>query len=192
MTQTEWYEKQPILVVEDDIQLQEALSQTLGGHGYAVSVVNDGHEGMEWLQRNGASLVLADVNLPGKSGIEMLRDIRMSGNQVPVVMMSAYGSLETAVEAVKLGATEFLQKPFASEKLEEIMSRIKGEEYGPKSENHLARKNDVESVGFLTRNERVLETLRTLETVAVSQATILIQGESGTGKEVLGTVRSSK
>ena len=185
MTQTEWDEKQPILVVEDDVHLQEALSQTLGEHGYAVSVVNDGHEGMEWLQRNGASLILADVNLPRKSGIEMLRDIRMSGNQVPVVMMSAYGSLETAVEAVKLGATEFLQKPFPTEKLEAIMSRIKGEDYSVKPDMPQIARNNVESVGFLTRNERVRATLRTLETVAVSQATILIQGESGTGKEVL-------
>ena len=185
MTQSEWYEKQSILVVEDDVHLQEALSQTLGEHGYSVSVAKDGYEGMDWLQRHGASLILADVNLPGKSGMEMLRDIRLSGNQVPVVMMSAYGTLETAVEAVKLGATEFLQKPFATEKLEAIMSRIKGEEDGQKSELPQIAKNDVASVGFLTRNERVLETLRTLETVAVSKATILIQGESGTGKEVL-------
>ena len=83
MTQTASYEKQPILVVEDDAQLQMALSSTLGGQGYSVSVVNDGYQGMEWLQRNGACLVLADINLPGKSGMDLLRDIRMAGNQVP-------------------------------------------------------------------------------------------------------------
>ena len=185
MIQTESYEKQPILVVEDDVQLQLALSQTLGGHGYSVSVVNDSYEGMEWLQRNGACLILADVNLPGKSGIEMLRDLRMSGNQVPVVMMSAYGSVETAVEAVKSGATEFLQKPFPTEKLEEVISRVKSDEYGQKFCTSPIPLKDSEAVGFLTRNERVLQTLKTLETVAASQATILIQGESGTGKEVL-------
>ncbi|MGB0909393.1 MAG: sigma-54-dependent transcriptional regulator [Nitrospirales bacterium] len=185
MIQTEPHEKQPILIVEDDEQLQTALTQTLGDHGYAVSVVNDGYEGMDWLQRNGACLVLADINLPGKSGLDMLRDIRLAGNQVPVVMMSAYGSVESAVEAVKLGATEFLQKPFPSEKLEEVIARIRGDEPTPKlnTENFMAKES--ESVGFLTRNERVRQTLKTLETVAMSQATILIQGESGTGKEVL-------
>ncbi|WP_447968381.1 sigma-54-dependent transcriptional regulator [Nitrospira sp. M1] len=185
MTQAEWYDKQPILVVEDDVHLQTALSQTLGGHGYAVSVVNDSREGLEWLQRNGASLIVADVNLPGKSGIEMLRDIRMAGNQVPVVMMSAFGSVETAVEALKLGATEFLQKPFRAEKLEEVVSRIKNDEQEPTSSSSTTGHRDATSVGFLTRNERVIQTLKTLETVAASQATILIQGESGTGKEVL-------
>ncbi|WP_454061236.1 sigma-54-dependent transcriptional regulator [Candidatus Nitrospira salsa] len=185
MTQTEWYDKQPILVVEDDVHLQTALSQTLGGHGYSVSVVNDSREGLEWLQRNGASLIVADVNLPGKSGIDMLRDIRLSGNQVPVVMMSAFGSVETAVEALKLGATEFLQKPFRAEKLEEIVSRIKSNVREHVSGSSSEAGHDAESVGFLTRNERVLQTLKTLETVAASQATILIQGESGTGKEVL-------
>ncbi|GJL53271.1 MAG: sigma-54-dependent Fis family transcriptional regulator [Nitrospirales bacterium] len=185
MTQADWYDKQPILVVEDDVHLQAALSQTLGGHGYAVSVVNDSREGLEWLQRNGASLILADVNLPGKSGIELLRDIRMSGNQVPVVMMSAFGSVETAVEALKLGATEFLQKPFRAEKLEEVVSKIKGDEQDATPGNTVIKHHDAASVGFLTRNDRVLQTLQTLETVAASQATILIQGESGTGKEVL-------
>jgi len=185
MTQAEWYDKQPILVVEDDVHLQTALSQTLGGHGYAVSVVNDSREGLEWLQRNGASLIVADVNLPGKSGIEMLRDIRMAGIQVPVVRMSAFGAVETAVEALKLGATEFLQKPFRAEKLEEVVSRIKNDEQEQTSSSAVAGRRDATSVGFLTRNDRVLQTLKTLETVAASQATILIQGESGTGKEGL-------
>ena len=185
MIQSETHDKQPILVVEDDEELQTALSQTLGGHGYTVSVVKDGYEGMDWLQRNGACLVLADINLPGKSGLDMLRDIRLAGNQVPVVMMSAYGSVESAVEALKLGATEFLEKPFPTEKLEEVVARIKGDEVEVKSGSSSIRMKESETVGFLTRNERVLQTLKTLETVAWSQATILIQGESGTGKEVL-------
>ncbi len=178
-------EKPSILVVEDDEQLQTALSHTLGGHGYAVAVVSDGYEGMDWLEHHGACLVLADINLPGKSGLDMLRDIRLAGNQVPVVVMSAYASVESAVQALKLGASEFLEKPFPAEKLEEVIARIKGGE--PVLKPNCSTKIDDESefVGFITRNERVQQTLKTLETVAVSQATILIQGESGTGKEVL-------
>ena len=128
MILTEPNEKPSVLVVEDDEQLQTALSHTLGGHGFAVSVVSDGYEGMDWLERHGACLVLADINLPGKSGLDMLRDIRLAGNQVPVVVMSAYASVESAVQALKLGASEFLEKPFPAKKLEEVIARIKGDE----------------------------------------------------------------
>ncbi len=178
-------DKQPILIVEDDVQLQTALAKTLGGQGYSVSVVSDGYEGMDWLQQNGTWLVLADINLPGKSGMDMLRDLRMAGNQVPVVMMSAYGSIDSAVEAVRLGATEFLQKPFPSERLEEVISRVRNAEAESTINTLAGISNETETVGFLTRNDRVMQTLKMLETVAASQATILIQGESGTGKEVL-------
>ena len=84
-----------------------------------------------------------------------------------------------------MGASEFLQKPFPPEKLEEVIARIKIDETGPKSVSPHMETKDSDSVGFLSRSERVLQTLKTLETVATSQATILIQGESGTGKEVL-------
>ena len=114
MTQTASYEKQPILVVEDDAQLQMALSSTLGGQGYSVSVVNDGYQGVEWLQRNGACLVLADINLPGKSGMELLRDIRMAGNQVPVVMMSAYGSVGSGGRGRDIGGIRISSKAVSS------------------------------------------------------------------------------
>ena len=185
MMQLDQFEKQPILVVEDDVQMQTALSRILGRQGYPVMIANDGYEGMERLERDGAWLVLADVSLPRKDGLEMLREIRSGGNQVPVVMMTAYGSVDTAIEAMKLGALEYLQKPFLPEQLESMVTKVR-EEMVDRSPNgqSLSEVND-EPTGFLTRNDRVLQTLKMLNAIAASQATILIQGESGTGKEVL-------
>ena len=97
MMQLDQFEKQPILVVEDDVEMQTALSRILGSQGYPVMIANDGYEGMDRLEREGAWLVLADVSLPRKDGLEMLREIRSGGNQVPVVMMTAYGSVDTAI-----------------------------------------------------------------------------------------------
>ncbi|MCH9024909.1 MAG: response regulator [candidate division Zixibacteria bacterium] len=80
-------------------------------------LAHDGYEALECLEKQPAWLVIADVNMPGKGGIEMLREIRAGGNPVPVVLMTAYSTVETAVEALKLGAADYLQKPFPFQKL---------------------------------------------------------------------------
>ena len=185
MTQTDRHDGQTILVVEDDAQMRTALSKVLARQGYPVVLASDGYEGIERLERDGAWLVLADMNLPRKGGMDMLREIRSGGNQVPVVMMTAYGSVDSAVEALKLGATEYLQKPFPLHQLEEMVTKIRGEFLEPKVESDRISPVTPEPSGFLTRSDRVIQTLKMLEAVAPSQATILIQGESGTGKEVL-------
>ncbi|RMH05433.1 MAG: sigma-54-dependent Fis family transcriptional regulator [Nitrospirae bacterium] len=170
-----------ILIVEDDAHMRAALSKSLGIHGYPVMVAHDGHEALECLEKQKAWLVIADLNMPGKSGLEMLRDMRSAGITVPVVVMTAYGSVESAVEALKLGAVDYLQKPFPFEQLEEMIARVRANVSGQDA-THPA---DSSSVGFLTCSERVRQILKMVEAVAPSQATILIQGESGTGKEVL-------
>ena len=148
-------------------------------------VAGDGYEGLERLERDGAWLVLVDVSMPRKGGIEMLREIRSGGNQVPVMVMTGYGSVDTAIEAMKLGALEYLQKPFLPEQLESAVMKIREEVGVPSEESRTPSQVDGEPTGFLTRNDRVLHTLKMLDAIAASQATILIQGESGTGKEVL-------
>ena len=183
--QNDVQEKQPILLVEDDLPMQIALSKALRQQGHSVMVARDGYEGLQRLKRDGAWLVLADLNLPGKGGIEMLREIRSSGNRVPVVVMTAYGSIESAVEALKLGATEYLQKPFPLDRLEEVVTRLRAKVVNEGMAQGQSSQHQDESVGFLTRNARVQQIIKMLESVASSPATILIQGESGTGKEVL-------
>ena len=104
---------------------------------------------------------------------------------MPVVIMTAYGSVESAVEALKLGATEYIQKPFPLERLEEVVTRLKAKVVSGEEERDKSNQPQAEPPGFLTHNARVLQIIKMLESVASSPATILIQGESGTGKEVL-------
>jgi two-component system response regulator FlrC len=177
-----------ILVVEDDEQLQTALTQVLKQHGYEVTVARDGYEGLESVERNPPWLVLTDLSLPGKGGMEFLREVRTQGYHMPVVVMTAYGGVDVAVQALKYGATDFLEKPFPLDRLEKIIQEL--------DENRSSQRlipggpqkktvGDEPREGFLTRDPKVLQTLKMLDMVASSSATILIQGESGTGKEVL-------
>jgi len=174
-----------ILVVEDDQSMSAALSNALERQGFPVVVAADGIEGMRRLEHDGAWLVLVDLNMPRKGGLELLREIRARGHQMPVVVMTAYGSTETAVEALRLGAVDYLQKPFPLEQLETMVTRLRKTVSTQCSQEAGLKRSDKEEAGFLTRNPRIRRTLKMLEAVASSQATILIQGESGTGKEVL-------
>jgi DNA-binding NtrC family response regulator len=181
-------ESRGILIIEDDEQLQAALKRVFSQQGYPVTVARDGYEGLESVERNPPWLVLTDLNLPGKGGMDFLREVRALGHQMPVVVMTAYGSVDIAVEALKQGATEFLQKPFPLDRLEQLVQQLKsdsGEPAGPWPLAEPAPAIQESQTGFLTRDPKVLQTLKMLEMVANSAATILVQGESGTGKEVL-------
>jgi two-component system response regulator FlrC len=177
-----------ILVVEDDEQLQTALTKILSQHGYEVTVARDGHDGLEHVERDDPWLVLTDLSLPGKGGMEFLREVRTQGYHMPVVVMTAYGGVDVAVEALKYGATDFLQKPFPFDRLEKLIQQLdddRGEQRlvtnGPQEKSPYGEPRE----GFLTRDPKVLQTLKMLDMLSSSSATILIQGESGTGKEVL-------
>ncbi len=181
-------ESRGILIIEDDEQLQAALRRVFREQGYPVTVARDGYEGLESVERNPPWLVLTDLNLPGKGGMDFLREVRAQGHQMPVVVMTAYGSVDIAVEALKQGATEFLQKPFPLDRLEQLVQQLKTDHVEPAETWPLAEQVSAfqeSQAGFLTRDPKVLQTLKMLEMVANSAATILVQGESGTGKEVL-------
>lgn len=188
MVYTQGGEGRGILVVEDDEQLQTALTKVLSQNGYAVTVARDGYEGLERMERDAPWLVLTDLNLPGKGGMEFLREVRNQGYHMPVVVMTAYGGVDAAVEALKFGATDFLQKPFPLDRLEKLIEQLKEDQPDPvldvrRVQEKTCREEPRE--GFLTRDPKVQQTIKMLELVASSPATILIQGESGTGKEVL-------
>ncbi len=188
MLETESGMSRGILVVEDDEQLQTALSKVLSQHGYEVTVAKDGYEGLEHVERDAPWLVLTDLSLPGKGGMEFLREVRTQGYHMPVVVMTAYGGVDVAVEALKYGATDFLQKPFPFDRLEKLIQQLDDDRSeqqhvtsGPQDKTAYSERQE----GFLTRDPKLLQTLKMLDMVASSSATILIQGESGTGKEVL-------
>lgn len=120
--------------------------------------------------------------------MEFLREVRTQGYHMPVVVMTAYGGVDVAVEALKYGATDFLQKPFPFDRLEKLIQQLDDDrsEPGPLTSGYQEKPAYGEQQeGFLTRDPKVLQTLKMLDMVVGSSATILIQGESGTGKEVL-------
>lgn len=177
-----------ILVVEDDEQLQRAISTALSQQGYEVTVARDGYEGLEHVERDAPWLVLTDLNLPGKGGMDFLREVRTQGYKMPVIVMTAYGGVDVAVEALKYGATDFLQKPFPFDRLEKLIKQLDEDRSEQRQTTNASQEHTSfgeKQQGFLTRDPKVLQTLKMLDMVASSSATILIQGESGTGKEVL-------
>jgi two-component system response regulator FlrC len=161
-----------ILVVEDDAPLRDAMCATLSLGGYDTVGVSDAKQALDAVQSNEISLVLSDVQMPVMDGHTLMAALHKQLADLPVVLLTAYGSIEKAVEAMRLGAADYLVKPFEGEVLLELASRfVRGE---------VARGSD----GVIAEDELTKQSLRLAERVAVSDATVMISGESGTGKEV--------
>lgn len=167
-----------ILVVEDRESLRRMLERALQQEGYEVTVCADGEQATRKLSDESFDLVLTDLKLPGMSGIELLRTSREAHPRLPVVVLTAFGTVGTAVEAMKLGAADFLEKPVEIEDLFQLVESLLGE--------------DEESAVFklpggptiIGRHPTVRAALRLLDRVAKTNSTVLLTGESGTGKEL--------
>ena len=167
-----------ILVVEDRESLRRMLERALQQEGYEVTVCADGEQATSKLAAGSFDLVLTDLKLPGMSGIEVLRTSRETHPRLPVVVLTAFGTVGTAVEAMKLGAADFLEKPVEIEDLFQLVESMLGE--------------DEESAVFklpggptiIGRHPTLRAALRLLGRVAKTNSTVLLTGESGTGKEL--------
>lgn len=162
-----------ILVVEDDQNLRDALQDTLEIHDYQVLVSDSAEAAMPLLARHNVSMVVSDVRMPGKSGYELLNDMKRDYPQVPVLLMTAYGDVANAVEAMQKGAVDYLVKPFKPQQLLDVMDQHLG--------SRITHDNGA-PVAAAPSSRHVLELARK---VAPMNSTIMISGESGTGKEVL-------
>lgn len=166
------------LVVDDDPAMQAALQETLSRNGFEVSTASDGNEGVERCMQESFGIVIADVRMPRVGGIEMLRAIKRKTPGTVVIMMTAYGTIEMAVEAMRFGAADYLVKPFSAEAIEAVLTRVNGGgSIRPSLGDHRRQ--------IVTEDASFHALLQMMEGVAASQATVLIQGESGTGKELL-------
>jgi two-component system response regulator FlrC len=163
-----------ILVAEDDMGLREALADTLELAGYDVALARDGREAMEVLGRRAVDVVVTDVQMDEVDGNTLLRHVRTRHPDVPVLMMTAYGTVQNAVEAIRGGATDYLVKPFDAE----VLLRKVGDLVVPAA-------TPVVDQDLVAVDARSLELVQMADRVAASDATVLITGESGTGKEVL-------
>ena len=177
--------KKRVLVVEDEEKLRRVIELQLISAGFDVDKAATAEEGIKVVDR--ADLVLTDLRLPNMDGLQLLSLIRRQNAQVPVVVMTAYGSVETAVESMKAGATDFLLKPFSLDHLMQVVHKalevraLRDENRQLKEE--LGRRYEYDNI--IGRSEPMQEIFATVERVAPTRATVLLAGESGVGKDLI-------
>ncbi|MGD1968372.1 MAG: sigma-54 dependent transcriptional regulator [Desulfobacterales bacterium] len=176
-----------VLVVDDDSAHRTMLNTLINGWGYAVSEADDGSTAVDKIKETAFDLVLMDVRMVRVSGLEALEVIKSVNPAIPVIIMTAYSSVETAVEALKQGAHDYLTKPLDFDKLRLTIERAM-EHNRLKEENRLLRQTlgqQFDSQNIIGKSPAMLKLLETVAQVAASEATVLISGESGTGKELI-------
>jgi DNA-binding NtrC family response regulator len=176
-----------ILIIDDEAAIRESLETLLALEGYAVEAAVNGEEGLVAIERNAYDLVLLDLALPGKNGLEILGLIRERHPSLPVIMITAYGKVDNVVEAIRTGAQNFVQKPWDNEKLlADIRSAI-GRYHAEEENIQLKRvlKQRYSFSNIIGKSDVMLRIFDLIAQVAPSRSTVLIQGESGTGKELI-------
>jgi two-component system NtrC family response regulator len=176
-----------VLVVEDDDNLRRVTHAQLQRCGYETAVAIDVPEALAILEKQAVDLVLTDLNLPGMSGMDLLNRVRVEYPETAVVIITAYGTIETAVAAIKAGAYDFITKPVHPDELRALVNRVI-ERQRLIDEVRLLRGALDEKSGFehiVGRSSELLEVLESASRVAETDATVMILGETGTGKELV-------
>ena len=176
-----------ILVIDDEAAIRESLEVLLSLEGYTVRLAVDGEEGLRTLEQETFDMVLLDLALPGQSGLELLPQIKERQPELPVIMITAYGTVDNVVEAIRAGAENFVQKPWDNEKLlADIRAAIalhRVEEENLQLKRTLKQRYNFANI--VGKSEIMLKVFDLVAQVAPSRSTVLIQGESGTGKELI-------
>jgi len=176
-----------ILVIDDEAGIRESLEVLLTLEGYTVEMAVDGEEGLRKLEASTYDLVLLDLALPGQSGLELLPLIKAMHPELPVIMLTAYGTVDNVVEAIRAGAENFVQKPWDNEKLladiRSAIARRRAEEENLQLKRTLKQRYNFSNI--VGKSEIMLKVFDLVAQVAPSRSTVLIQGESGTGKELI-------
>ena len=179
--------KPKILIIDDDTSLRRVLEYNLLEAGYAVAAAASGEEGLNLFAEVSPSLVITDMNMPGMSGMEVLKSIKERSPETLVIMVTAFGSVDIAVEAMKAGAYDYITKPFNRDELRLVVAKalqfsgLAVENQRLKSE--LTDRSDFRTIiGSSAQMKKVFEVVRK---VADTEASVLITGESGTGKELI-------
>ena len=176
-----------ILVVDDEQSMREFLSIMLRKEGYAVRAAASAEEALEWIGRELFSLVISDIKMPGMDGIALLREVRRISPETQVLMITAFGSTETAVEAMKQGAVDYVVKPFQVDEIK-ILIRNALERRRLEEENALLRRQVREQQGverIVGRGPAMQRVFEVIRRTAATRSNVLITGESGTGKELV-------
>lgn len=176
-----------ILIVDDEARMRETLAIILDGQGYEVEQAGDGHLALDLLERDIFDLLITDLRMDPISGIDLLRAIQERGLKMSVIMITAFGTIESAVEAMKLGANDYLTKPFQRD---EILIKVRS----VLEKQRLARRVELLEKEFhgqysvekiIGQSPQMREVLQTIQIIAPSNSTVLVTGETGTGKEMV-------
>ena len=176
-----------VLIIDDDVALSEMLSLILNKSGYKTFIANNGQTGISLFHKESPSAVLLDLRMPGMDGMEVLKQIKLANGHVPVIIMTAYGKIQSVVEAVKLGAHDYVTKPFANEEIVLAVQRAIHERAMRQEINTLKTQLNLalplfEQMGSSTEIAKINELV---ERVAPTGYTVVLYGETGTGKEVV-------
>jgi len=179
--------KTRILVVDDELSIRISLGDLLRRDGHQVDVAESAGPALEMLKTQAFDLLIVDIKMPGMDGLEMLEHVKDLDPDVPVVMMTAYGSIDSAVKAMKLGANDYVVKPFDPLEIGMLVERILKEQTVRRE--HQLLKHQVKTCGsygpMIGRSPAMLKLFELVEDVATTDSVVLVSGESGTGKEVL-------
>ncbi len=177
-----------ILIVEDGRSQREMLRDFLISEGHRVQEAENGEAAIKTVLDNSFDLILLDYKMPGMDGMDVLKEVKRINHEIDVVIITAYGTIETAVEAIKVGAIDYITKPVELDELLLLVDRV-SERRGLIRENELLRqelgKRGVTAEKIIYKSDKMVELINMASRVAASRASVLIQGESGTGKELL-------
>src|SRR5437899_2137096 len=176
-----------VLIVDDEAEIRESLQTLLELEGFEVEAAGPGEDGLSQMANRPFDLVLLDLTLPGRNGMEILSEIHSHDPHLPVIMITAYGTVENAVRAMQSGAANFVQKPWDNEKLladvRAAVGRRRAEEENVQLKRALKQRYNFEHI--IGKSEPMLKIFDLVAQVAPSRSTVLLQGESGTGKELI-------
>jgi DNA-binding NtrC family response regulator len=176
-----------VLIIDDESEIRESLQTLLEIEGFSVDTAVSGEDGLAQMADHPFDLVLLDLTLPGRDGMDILSEIRSHDSRLPVIMITAYGTVENAVRAMQSGAANFVQKPWDNEKLlADVRAAVgwrRAEEENVQLKRALKQRYNFENI--VGKSEPMLKIFDLVAQVANSRSTVLLQGESGTGKEVI-------
>jgi DNA-binding NtrC family response regulator len=176
-----------ILIVEDEPKMRRLLELNLGEDGMTTLSAGDAETGLKLLRENSVNLVVTDLKLPGMGGLEFLQAIKRQNAAMPVVVMTAFGTVETAVEAMKAGASDYVLKPFSLSEMRMVIHK-ELDVHNLREENRSLREalgKRYEHPNVIARSAKMQEVLATVERVAPTNSTVLLGGESGVGKDLI-------
>ena len=173
-----------VLVIDDEVNLRKVLAAMLRRDGYDVTVAADGEQGLAEFHKNGADIVVTDLVMPKAGGMEVLRAVNTANPDVPVIIITAHGTVDSAVEAIKAGAFDYITKPFDQAELSAVIAKAsKAHDIAQRS----VRADDRARAAIIGESVQMQDVFKIIDKVADTPSTVLITGESGTGKELIAS-----